>query len=129
LQQLILLGREGSGAFKVVMNAHLPKDEVDANRVFGEVKADHRILNAALQVQKDHPDRKVILVSKDINLRLKAKSLNVQAEDYETGKIKDVNSIYKGESTIAGLESAVINDLYQEELIYENIKVVQRSYK
>ncbi len=114
LQQWIPLGKEGSGAFKVVMNAHLAKDEVDANRVFGEVKADHRILNAALQVQKDHPDRKVILVSKDINLRLKAKSLNVQAEDYETGKIKDVNAIYKGESTIGGLESAVINDLYQE---------------
>jgi PhoH-like ATPase len=114
LQNWIPLGGEGSGSFKVVMTAPTAKSEVDANRVFGESKPDHRILNAALDMQRDHPDRKVVLVSKDINLRLKAKSLNVQAEDYETGKIKDVNSIYKGESTLTGIDSAVINDLYQD---------------
>jgi PhoH-like ATPase len=114
LQNWIPLGKEGAGSFKVVMTAPTNKNEVDANRIFGENKPDHRILNAALDTQRDHPDRRVILVSKDINLRLKAKSLNVQAEDYETGKIKDVNSIYKGESTLTGIDSAVINDLYQE---------------
>lgn len=114
LQQWIPLKKSGSGSFKVVMTSPTAKSEVDANRVFGESKPDHRILNAALDMQREHPDRKVILVSKDINLRLKAKSLNVQAEDYETGKIKDVNAIYKGESTINGLDSTVINDLYQE---------------
>jgi PhoH-like ATPase len=114
LQNWISLGGENSGSFKVVMTAPISKHEVDANRVFGEHKPDHGILNAALETQRDNPDRKVILVSKDINLRLKAKSLNLQAEDYETGKIKDVNSIYKGESTLTGIDSAVINDLYQE---------------
>lgn len=114
LQNWIPLGREGSGSFKVVMTAPTNKNEVDANRVFGENKPDHRILNAALDMQRDNPDRRVILVSKDINLRLKAKSLNVPAEDYETGKIKDVNSIYKGESTLTGIDSVVINDLYQD---------------
>lgn len=113
LQNWISLGGENSGSFKVVMTAPISKHEVDANRVFGEHKPDHGILNAALDMQRDNPDRKVILVSKDINLRLKAKSLNLQAEDYETGKIKDVNSIYKGESTLTGIDSAVINDLYQ----------------
>jgi PhoH-like ATPase len=114
LQNWIPLGGDGSGSFKVVMTSPTAKSEVDANRVFGENKPDHRILNAALDMQRDYPDRKVILVSKDINLRLKAKSLNVQAEDYETGKIKDVNSIYKGESTLTGIESAVINELYSD---------------
>jgi len=114
LQQWIPLGGERSGSFKVVMTGHLSKEEVDANRVFGEVKPDHRILNSALSVQKEYPDRKVILVSKDINLRLKAKSLNLHAEDYETGKIKDVSALYRGESTIGGIDSAVINSLYHE---------------
>jgi PhoH-like ATPase len=114
LQQWIPLGGEGAGSFKVVMTSPTGKHEVDANRVFGENKPDHRILNSALEMQREHPDRKVILVSKDINLRLKAKSLNLQAEDYETGKIKDVSSIYQGESTLNGIESGVINDLYQE---------------
>jgi PhoH-like ATPase len=114
LQNWIPLGGAHSGSFKVIMTGHLGKMEVDANRIFGEAKPDHNILNAALQVQKDHPDRKVVLVSKDINLRLKAKSLNVNAEDYETGKIKDVSAINKGESVINGIDSAIINDLYQD---------------
>ncbi len=112
LQQWIPINGPKKGSFKVVMTG--TRADVDANKVFGENKADHKILNAALAVQAEFPERKVILVSKDINLRLKAKSLNVNAEDYETGKIKDVSSLYKGETTIEGIESSVINNLYQE---------------
>ena len=79
-------------------------EELDATDVFGENKADHRILNAALAMVKQHPEKKVILVTKDINLRLKAKSLNIHAEDFETGKIKDVESLYTGKTVIEGLE-------------------------
>lgn len=111
LQQWIPLKGSKKGSFKVVMNG---KGEVDANKVFGESKADHKILNAALSLKAEHKDRKVVLVSKDINLRLKAKSLNVYSEDYETGKIKDVDSLYKGESTVEGITSTTINNLYKE---------------
>ena len=110
LQQWIPINGPKKGSFKVVMNG---KGDVDANKVFGEHKADHKILNAALAMQFEHKDRKVVLVSKDINLRLKAKSLNVNAEDYETGKIKDVSALYKGESTVEGIDSATINELYK----------------
>lgn len=111
LQQWIPINGPKKGSFKVVMTGG--KSDVDANKVFGENKADHKILNAALTVQAEFPTRKVILVSKDINLRLKAKSLNLNAEDYETGKIKDVSTIYKGETTLEGVESSIINDLYK----------------
>lgn len=111
LQQWIPLKGTKKGAFKVIMNE---AGKVDATKVFGDNKADHRILNAALSLQEEFKDRKVVLVSKDINLRLKAKSLNVYSEDYETGKIKDVDSIYRGESTVDGVSSTTINDLYQE---------------
>lgn len=112
LQQWIPINGSKKGSFKVVMTGG--KTDVDANKVFGEHKADHKILNAALALQLEFPARKVILVSKDINLRLKAKALNINAEDYETGKIKDVSSMYKGETTVEGIESSVINDLYQD---------------
>lgn len=112
LQQWIPINGPKKGSFKVVMTGG--KTDVDANKVFGENKADHKILNAALALQSEFPDRKVILVSKDINLRLKAKALNINAEDYETGKIKDVSSIYKGETTIEGVAASVINDLYDK---------------
>ena len=61
------------------MNEH---PELDATLVFGENKPDHRILNAALLMSQEHPEKKVILVTKDINLRLKAKSLELLAEDF-----------------------------------------------
>ena len=71
------------GRFKVVM---MEKGNLDTTLLFGEDKPDHRILNAALKLTEENPKKKVILVSKDINLRLKAKSLDLQAEDYETGR-------------------------------------------
>ena len=51
--------------------------KLDASVIFNEDKADHKILNAALYLKQHEKDRKVILVSKDINLRLKAKSLEI----------------------------------------------------
>lgn len=111
LQQWIPLKGTKKGSFKVVMNETA---EVDAIKVFGDRKADHRILNAALSLKDEFADRKVVLVSKDINLRLKAKSLDLFSEDYETGKIKDVDSLYKGESIVEGISATTINNLYKE---------------
>lgn len=113
LQQWLPINGSNKGSFKVVMTGQ--HAAIDANEVFGENKADHKILNAALVVQAEYPQRKVVLVSKDINLRLKAKSLNVNAEDYETGKIKDVSTIYRGETTLEDIDASVINNLYQQE--------------
>jgi PhoH-like ATPase len=97
------------GRFKVVM---IEKGSRDATLVFGEDKPDHRILNAALILTEENPKKKVILVSKDINLRLKAKSLDLQAEDYETGKIKNIESLYTGTTVIDDVVPEVIDSLY-----------------
>ena len=86
--------------------------EVDTARIFEEDKADHRILNAALHLKKEVKNKKIILVSKDINLRLKAKSLNIQAEDYETGKIKNVSSLFTGKLVLESLAADSINEIY-----------------
>lgn len=99
------------GRFKVLMDE---KSELDATRIFGDNKPDHRILNAALKLSEDNPGTKVILVSKDVNLRLKAKSLSLLAEDYETGKIKDVESLYSGKSSLENVPSEAIDQLYKQ---------------
>lgn len=52
------------------------------------------------------------MVSKDINLRLKAKSLNLTAEDFETGKVKNIESLYTGKTTLDNVDSAIIDGLY-----------------
>lgn len=92
------LNGHNKGSFKVVVDPpHLADDAI---AIFGSDKADHRILNAALGLQQEYPDKKVVLVSKDICLRLKAKSLNLHAEDYETGKVKNVEELYSGKTNV-----------------------------
>jgi len=87
LQDWIPIGGKNKGKFTIVMNELQSK--IDAVEIFGDDKGDHRILNAALYVKSKYPDRQVTMVSKDINLRIKAKSLEITSEDYETGKLKD----------------------------------------
>ena len=113
LQDWIPLNGKTRGSFKVVMEAGTSEGGLDANHIFGEKKNDHRILNAALRLKEENQDRSVILVSKDINLRLKAKSIGLLAEDYETGKVKSVDSLRKGAIEIEKDDSDIINHLYE----------------
>jgi PhoH-like ATPase len=104
---------KGKGNFKVLMDTG-GNGSLDANRVFNEDKPDHRILNSALLLQKEEKGRKVILVSKDVNLRLKAKALGLQAEDYTTGKIQNISSLYSGRTIIEDVDAQYINLIYEK---------------
>lgn len=100
-----------SGQFKLVMvNAEL---EVDAIKVFGKTN-DNKILNAALTLKVQEPDRSIIIVSKDINLRLKAKALGMHAEDYTTDKVDKESAGYTGKVILENVDTEVINKLYKE---------------
>ena len=110
LPDWIPLEGHGRGRFKVIYGIKSP---VDAEKIFDGAKADHKILNAALALQAEEKDSKVILVTKDIALRLKAKSLNLPAEDYETGKIKDVGLLPRGKSLLQDFPSDAIDELYK----------------
>jgi PhoH-like ATPase len=107
------LNGKTKGNFKVLMDTG-GTGTLDANRVFNEDKADHRILNSALLLQKEEKGRKVILVSKDVNLRLKAKALGLQAEDYTTGKIQNISSLYTGRTIVDDVDANMINLLYEK---------------
>ena len=87
LQEWTPINGKTHGNFKIEMHN---SSKIDAEKIFQERKGDHRILNAALYTAETNPDRKVVLVTKDINLRIKAKSLNLHSEDYTTGKILKV---------------------------------------
>tara|TARA_B100000401_G_scaffold427381_1_gene358907 strand:- start:144 stop:1478 length:1335 start_codon:yes stop_codon:yes gene_type:complete len=114
LQDWIPIGGKNKGKFTIVMNESQSK--IDAVEIFGDDKGDHRILNAALYVKSKYPDRQVIMVSKDINLRIKAKSLEITSEDYETGKLKDseiqADTVPTGRSVIEDINTEVIDKLY-----------------
>lgn len=99
-----------TGKFKVIL--HSQGTGLNTERIFGDSKYDNKILNCAIQLQEDNPDKNVILVSKDICLRLKAKALNILAEDYETGKVKDVKALHSGQVQMGGIKEKLIEDLY-----------------
>jgi len=111
LQNWIPLNGRTKGKFKVLMSS---SSTLDAEKIFDEQNADHKILNAALQLKEEEKNRKVVLVTKDINLRLKAKSLNLIAEDYETGKIKNVSTLHSGKTVVEHVATDAINGLYEE---------------
>lgn len=117
LQNWISLG-EGMGSFKVLLNQQ-PKT-LNAENTYGSGKNDHKIINATLAIKEEQKNLDVILVTKDINLRIKAKALGIHAEDYETGKVADRDLQTSSTTTIENVESDVIKQLFLKGSIEEN---------
>jgi len=112
LQDWIPIGGTKKGKLRVIMNGK-EGGKYDAIREFGDSKNDHKILNATLHLQQAEKNRQVILISKDISLRLKAKALNLVAEDYETGKIKDVSKLHSSVEIIDKVSAEMIEEIFK----------------
>ena len=74
---------------------------------------DHRILAVALDLQEEHPERYVCLVSKDINLRMKAQAFGVPAQDYLNDKAPDEEELNKRRVGVVRVPDSVIAELYE----------------
>jgi PhoH-like ATPase len=81
--------------------------------VFKEDTPDHRILTAAYEWSKKYKNTTVILVSKDVNLRMKAKAIGILAEDYTTDRIRNVEELYSGKEIVEGFDDNAIVRLFQ----------------
>jgi PhoH-like ATPase len=118
---------KGRGNYKVVMD-DIP-NRLDAEKIFGEGKFDHRILNSALNLQEQFPQKKIVLVSKDICLRLKAKALNLYSEDYETGKIKNVEELYTGKTVVEKVSNKLIDELTRKKNLPISVSEVKTTHE
>jgi len=67
---------------------------------------DNRILSVAKEVQHDYPDKEVILVTKDINMRIKADSLSIKVENYENDTV-DISDLYSGNQEVMVSEEKI----------------------
>ena len=76
---------------------------------------DHQILNIGYYVSQENPETQVVLVSKDVNLRMKARSVGLLAEDYTTDHIPDPNRLYSGCRYEEEIPSELIERIYSEE--------------
>jgi PhoH-like ATPase len=100
---------EGLGTVRVALGGPLASELRD---VFVQDQPDHRILNTALLLAGERRYRQVVLVSKDTNIRLKARSLGLQAEDYEADKLKNFDQLYTGKRLVEGVPSEQIAEFF-----------------
>jgi len=85
----------------------------EIREIFREDTPDHRILNSAYELSLKHGEkRQVALVSKDVNLRMKAKAVGIQAEDYTTDRIGDIEELYSGKEIIEDFSDDILQQLY-----------------
>lgn len=78
---------KGLGLIKIEPNHPFPERLKD---LFHDDIQDHRILATAIWVRDSHPGRFTALVTKDVNLRMKAKAAGMVAQDYLTDRVEDV---------------------------------------
>ena len=96
------------GKVRVVVNHNW---HPDVKAAFQEDCPDHRILNCAYKLSNNNSERETILISKDTNMRLKARSLGITAEDYTTDRIMDLDSVYTGSRLVEDAPGAAIETL------------------
>jgi len=98
------------GRLRVVMSAPMHKDLLAS---FPVQKVDHQILNTAYTLHKASRTRPVVLVTKDVNLRMKAKAVGLPAQDYRNDHVKNISDLYTGYRIAENLETELINRLYE----------------
>lgn len=93
---------------------------------FPENTPDHRILAIAEYIFLKNNKENVALVTKDINLRMKAKSIGIPAQDYESDKIRSIDELYKTIQVLEDIDSKLVNKLYEN---YQGIPVEEFHFK
>ena len=99
------------GRIRLVLERPFHADLAEA---LSRQKSDHHILNTAYLLAREEPDRTVILVTKDVNLRMKAKAFGLMAQDYRTDAVRDVSTLYTGKRVIEHVDAALIELMYNE---------------
>ena len=114
---------KGMGILRVAKaSSDLPKD-LDFN------VPDHQILSVAVHEALENEKRKVVVVSRDINMRVIADSLGLISEDYETNSIvEDKDKVYEGFAEVL-VDDEFIERFYDhEEMILEETMVKEKLY-
>ena len=77
-------------------------------------KPDHQILNIGYHLAAADPSRRYILVTKDVNLRMKAKAVGLMAEDYTTDHVKNIGGLYTGCRRLEEVDSELIEAMHRD---------------
>lgn len=128
----ISLGK-GKGKVRIVITKGL---SAEIRQVFREDNPDHRILSAAYDLQLESKSKqKIILVTKDVNLRMKAKAIGILSEDYTTDRVGSIDELYSGKEVVESFDDGLLQKLYQSPFevsakeVFKKIKTEKVSNK
>lgn len=113
----VSLGK-GLGNLKIALSVDMHQKVKDNFKI---QSVDNEIINLACTLKEANPNKKFILVSKDVNLRLKAKALSIIAQDFLHETVINVDSLYE-EVKIIPEKKLVIDQLYKEGVMQYEIK-------
>lgn len=100
---------EGRGRLFIYVSR---KIEPEVAEVFQGLTPDNRILSATIEIAKKFSSEKTILVSKDINLRMKARALGVVSEDYINDKVKNIDVFAEAQKVFSNFDPDLIDKFY-----------------
>jgi PhoH-like ATPase len=101
----------GKGSISICLDMAL--DEVIKNN-FTEITSDIKILNIAYMVAKKHQFKNVIFVTKDVNLRLRARSIGLKTENYNSKFVESLSDMYTGLQVLEHVSPQVFDALYKK---------------
>lgn len=92
---------------------------------FNERTPDHRILAVCEYLKNENPDKQIVLITKDLNLRLKAKSLGFDSEDLEADKIQRIEDFSRKFEEFENLDNSILSELFRkkEEIPVEKFNI------
>ncbi|MDP2364260.1 MAG: PhoH family protein, partial [Ignavibacteria bacterium] len=102
---------KGRGKLRIAISKGLAPAIRDA---FRDDTPDHRVLSVAYEWHDKLKGKcQVILVTKDVNLRMKAKALGIIAEDYTTDRVKSIEELYSGKGIVEDVDDDLLVKLFQ----------------
>jgi len=102
-----------SGNGKISILLEVPLDEKIRNN-FNIITPDVRILNIAYTIAKKHDFKNVVFVTKDVNLRLRAKSIGLKTENYNSKYVENISDMYTGLKILDNVGEDVLDEFYQK---------------
>ena len=120
--QGVSLGEGMGRLFVVPGNVDAPK----VHESFPVKKPDHLILAAVEYLAAKYPKTPAILVTKDVNLRMKARSIGITSEDYITDKVSNVDIFEKSNEIFENVDPALIDRIYSSK---EGIDLSEFDFK
>jgi len=102
-----------SGEGKISILLEVPLDE-KIRENFNVVTPDVRILNIAYTLAKKHDFTNVVFVTKDVNLRLRARSIGLKTENYNSKYVENLSDMYTGIKTLDPVDENILDEFYQK---------------